>query len=375
MAWHPVRMISFRRRQGTTASASLAALATASVLLAGCSGSSDAASSSSTAPTSGSPSGSGSAAPSPSTSASSTAAPTAALTPAAATQAASQVFSAAAQSQTGNSAAAAAARDQAFTGAALRTAVADARLARIAPQLTLGTPAITAEHLGVLAISQGTGYPRAIVVQTTPKASLYPVIYLLTSPNAATAFRIASSALLLPAAAVHRFGPLASGSPLVTSGSGLVASPVNLLNAYAKGLSYPVQQVANPPYAPGDRFASQVRQNAAAEAAAVKVQAGFTQRHQVLPTSTVAVRQADGGALVFGVMQRTDSFAVKKTQKIKPSGGLLAFEPKLKAVTSKAQLTTLEAVVLELPARGSSGAPARATLVAASEHLVAGSGS
>lgn len=293
-----------------------------------------------------------------------------------ATRIATSLLSAAAQAETDNGAAAARARGQAFTASALQASVADAKLAAVAPQLSLGRPAITAERPGVLAISRG-GYPRVIVAQAEPKGSLYPVLYLLSSTAPSRPHRIAASALMLPATAVHGFAPLSIGSPLLSSAAGQtkaagLSTPVGTLaSTYAKSLSYPVAKVSNPPFGGGDRFAAQLRQNAALEASQVKGQAVFTQRHSVVPASVYAVGQADGGVLVFATLQRRDDFAVQKTQQLRPSRGLLAFEPKLKTVRSHATLTTLEFLVFQVPARSTGG---RATLLAASEHLVGATG-
>jgi hypothetical protein len=83
------------------------------------------------------------------------------------------------------------------------------------------------------------------------------------------------------------------------------------------------------------------------------------------------VRQASGDALVFGVMERTDSFEVKSGQAVNTVANkefvLLTGK---KRVTQAASITTLEFVVFAVPR--STG---QATLVAAREQAVAGSGS
>ena len=121
----------------------------------------------------------------------------------------------------------------------------------------------------------------------------------------------------------------------------------------------------------GDSFSGQVRSGAAAAAKAVATQATFTQVHKVVPGSTLTVRQADGGALVFGVVERTDLFTVKKGQSINTVGNkafvLLSGK---KRVATRASITTLEFVVFAVPR--STG---QATLIAAREQIVAGSGS
>jgi len=114
-----------------------------------------------------------------------------------------------------------------------------------------------------------------------------------------------------------------------------------------------------------------VRGKAAGTAKAVAGQARFSQVHKVVPTSVYAVRQANGDALVFGVLERVDTFAVKRGQAVNTSANkefvLLTGK---KRITRRATITTLDFVVFVVPR--SSG---RATLVAASEQVVAGSGS
>ena len=114
-----------------------------------------------------------------------------------------------------------------------------------------------------------------------------------------------------------------------------------------------------------------MRAKAAGIAKAVATQATFSQVHKVIPSSVYAVRQSGGGALVFGVIERTDSFAVKSGEAVNTAANkefvLLSGK---KRVTRAATLTTLEFVVFAVPR--SSG---EARLVAASEQVVAGSGS
>src|SRR5665647_2027696 len=84
-----------------------------------------------------------------------------------------------------------------------------------------------------------------------------------------------------------------------------------------------------------------------------------------------AVRQADGGALVFGVIVRTDSFAVKSGQAVNTvANKAFVLLSGKKKVTKSASITTVEFVVFSVPRD-----TGRATLVAASEQVVAGSGS
>jgi hypothetical protein len=225
-------------------------------------------------------------------------------------------------------------------------------------------------HPKLLAVSRGFGYPRFIVAQTVASEGGLPVLHLLTSPDAATPYRIATSVEMVPPAHVNPFDPLGQGSPLVTRGAGLVATPAKLMSLYAAQMAFPAKPVRKPPFV-ADSFSSQVRSGAAGVSKAVAVQAKFAQVHKVSPGSVHGVGQPDGGALVFGVIERTDSFTVKQGQNIKTSANkafvLLSGK---KSIHRSAAITTLEFVVFAVPA---SGGPA--TLVAAREQIVAGSGS
>ena len=280
-----------------------------------------------------------------------------------------RAFTAAAQAESATGAQADQARATAYTGAALTAARAKARLDSVQPGLGGGPPALSPSQPGLLAVSRGFGWPRVMVAQTVPAEGSLPVLHLLTSPNAVTPYRIAISASMLPNSTVRRFDPLAQGSRLVTDGTGLAVKPATLLTTYAASLSYPSRRVADPAFMP-DPFATQIRQNAASQASSVAAQSGFTQQHEVVPGGTYAVEQAGGGALVFSLMRRTDTFTVKPGQKLTAPKEFTALVPGQSQITSRATMTTLELVVFGVPA-----AKGDATLLAASEQLVAAAGS
>ena len=257
----------------------------------------------------------------------------------------------------------------AYTGEGLRAANARVKLAKVQPTGAV-SPLLAPQQPRLLAVPRGFGYPRVILAQTVASEGPLPILYLLTSPDAATPYRIRASATMLLATSLKPFDSLAKGSPLVTDGTGLAVVPAALLGAYAAGMAFPAKAVANPPFL-ADIFSGQVRAKAASVAKAVAAQATFSQTHKVVPESVYAVREAGGDALVFGVIERTDSFAVKTGQAVNTAENkefvLLTGK---KRVTKSATITRLEFVVFAVP-RSS----ARATLVAASEQVVAGSGS
>ncbi len=278
-------------------------------------------------------------------------------------------FTAAQQGEATTGAAAQAALTTAYTGEALRAAKARVRLVAVQP-VSAKSPVLTPLQPRLLAVSRGSGFPRLMVAQTVAAEGSLPVLHLLMSPDAATPYRISMSATMLPSSTVKPFDPLAQGSPLLTNGAGLVVSGTALLGAYAAGMAFPAKAVTNPPFV-ADPFSTQVRVRAVSLAKAVSTQAKFSQVHKVVPSSVYAVRQANGDALVFGVIERTDLVTVKKGQAVNTaSNKAFVLLSGKKRVTKSASITTFEFVVFEVPQ-----SKGRAVLVAASEQVVAGSGS
>lgn len=279
-----------------------------------------------------------------------------------------RAFTAVQQVEVTTGAAAQAAARTAYTSEGLRAANARIKLAKLRP--TVADSPLVAPKQPLLAVSRGFGYPRVIITQTVASEGSLPILHLLTSPNAATPYRIRVSATMLPDSSVKRFDPLHRGSPLVTDTKGLAVAPAALLNAFAVRMAFPAKAAANPPFA-ADPFSVQVRAKAAGVAKSVATQATFSQVHKVIPSSVHAVRQASGDALVFGVIERTESFTVKSGQSVNTAANKeFALLSGKKRVTKVASITTLEFVVFAVPR--SSG---QARLVAATEQVVAGSGS
>jgi hypothetical protein len=272
--------------------------------------------------------------------------------------------------------AAKAALRNAYTLEGLRAAGGRVKLAKVQPASTASPLRVPRPTL--LAVSRGSGFPRFIVAQTVASEGGVPTLHLLISPDAATPYRICMSVEMVPPATVTPFDPLSSGSslvpnttgPSVGNGDGLAVAPQDLMKLYAAQMAYPAKPVRKPPFS-ADPFASQVQAGAAAVAKAVAVQASFSQAHRVMPNSVYAVRQASGDALVFGVIERQDYFKVKAGQNVNTAANkaFVVLTGK-KAITKTATITTLEFVVFAVPR--STG---QATLVAAREQIVAGSGS
>jgi hypothetical protein len=256
-------------------------------------------------------------------------------------------------------------RAEALTGGALAVADAASRLEAQAPRTT--APLTRTDPPKVLAVSRGTGWPRVMLVQTTTQDGA-AVLNLLTSADARTPFRLSAAARMHPGATVAALDPLGKGSRLVTDASQLAVTPDALLQQYAASLAFP-RPTAAKDVDTTDPFSTAVRANAAAQAKSFGTLAALTQEHVVHPKDTVAIELRDGGALVFALMERTDSITLKPGGKsLTPSAEFQRLVGK-KTLAKSAELRSYESVVFTVPTQG------RASVVAADEVLFSAKGS
>lgn len=258
-------------------------------------------------------------------------------------------------------------REEALTGSALAVATAASKLeADPAPAATTA-PLTRTEAPKVLAVSRGTGFPRLILAQTaTPEGAAR--LNLLTSPDATTPFRLSASVTMAPGTEVAALDPLDAGSPLVTPDTELAVAPDPLVTQYAASLAYPKPTKAGA-VDTDDPFATSVRANAAAQAKAFGKLATLTQKHVALPKQTVSIALRGGGALVFSLLERTDTITLKPGgRSLTPSAEFQRLVKK-KTLTKSAELKSYETVVFTVPAEG------RAGVVGADEVLFSAKGS
>ena len=255
-------------------------------------------------------------------------------------------------------------RVEALTGSALAVANAASRLETDAPAPT--APLTRAEPPKVLGVSRGTGWPRLILVQTST-AENGAVLNLLVSPDAKTPYRLSAAAPMQPGATVAALDPLSTGSPLVAPGAKLAAQPANLLKEYAASLAYP-KPVATTDVDAAEPFAAAIRGHAAEQAKTFGKLATLKQTHTVEPDSTVAIALRGGGALVFGLLERTDTITLRPGGKsLTPSADFQRLVRK-KTLTKSAELKSYETVVFTVPVEG------KAQVVAVDEVLFSAQG-
>ena len=256
-------------------------------------------------------------------------------------------------------------RAKALTGAALTVSNADSRLARAGSTAT--EPVTKPEAPKVLGISRGNAWPRVMLVQSSREDGR-TALNLLVSESATEPFKLASSAPMQPGTSVAALDSLDQGSPLNPSGKGLAITPEALLAEYAASLGYP-KATAAPHVNRSDVFAQSVRANARSQAKSLSKLATLTQKHVPQPEGTVAISLKDGGAVVFGLLERTDTIALKPSGKsLTPSEDFQKLIGK-KTLDDQAQMRTYETVVFTVPPKSGT-----ASLVAVDETLVSAKG-
>jgi hypothetical protein len=256
-------------------------------------------------------------------------------------------------------------RAQAYTGTALAVANAASRLQAGAAAPT--APLTRTEPPKVLGVSRGAQWPRLILVQTSTTEGR-AVLNLLVSPDARTPFRLSAAAPMQPGAAVAALDPVTSGSPMVTVATELAAQPDALLKEYAASLAYPKPVPAKDVNAT-DPFSTAIRAHAAEQAKTFGKLATLRQTHTTEPDGTVAIALRGGGALVFALLERTDTITLRPGGKsLTPSAEFQRLVRK-KTLTKSAELKSYETVVFTVPATG------KAEVVAVDEVLFSAKGS
>ena len=255
-------------------------------------------------------------------------------------------------------------RAKALTGAALTVSTADSRLAKAGSAAT--EPVTKPTEPKVLAISRGTAWPRVMLVQGTREDGA-TVLNLLTSAEASAPFKLAASAPMQAGSKVAALDAINEGSPLNPRGTGLAIAPKDLLAEYAASLAYPTPKPAAHINS-GDRFTHAVLTNARTQAASLGKLATLTQKHTPQPEDTVVISLKDGGAVVFGLIERIDAITLKPTGKsLTPNPDFQKLLGK-QMLTKQAEMRTFETVVFTVPPKG------RANLVAVDETLVSAKG-
>ncbi|HMT31584.1 MAG TPA: hypothetical protein PKC73_01695 [Dermatophilaceae bacterium] len=222
------------------------------------------------------------------------------------------------------------------------------------------------DSIKVLAISRGPEYPRTIAVTATTAQSASPVLVLLQAPDTAAGYRIVSQATLVPGAPTVQFEALSAGAAVATDGSGLAMGVGDVASAYAASVAFP-RPAADARFT-ADTFAAELLKNAQAQAGTLSRSGTLAQVHAALATPSALRLSAGRGALVFGILDRTDTLTETTTNALTPSREFTILSGKT-LIDKKAVLKSAEFLVWYVPESG------KVALLAAADQLVGASGS
>jgi hypothetical protein len=265
----------------------------------------------------------------------------------------------------GDAKAAAASREKVLTGDALAVAQAEAARGTEPASTELAAP----RPPTVVAQSAGRDWPRAILAATLDEDTNTQFLHVMLSEKPEQPFRIAASVPMFGGAELPALGDAADGAPLldVETTDGLALAPKAAVAAYAAALAHPKPK-ATEAVSVDDPFSTGLRTTAAAQTKALGKLGTLTQVHTPALDGAVTFRLADGGAVTFGLMRRTDTIAVRPTAKELVLPAEYAKVTGKKKVTKRLTLNSLEPFIMVVPATG------KAEVIGASELLVGGKG-
>jgi hypothetical protein len=258
-----------------------------------------------------------------------------------------------------------AAREAAFSGPALESAHAWAKTLPGKTAQQKADAQLSATGAKVIAISRTGDEPEQLLVQTTLEKTKAAVLALLVADAAGPGFKVAALTPMLAEARVDALDPTATGSAAIGAGDGLAITPEEAMQAFADSVRFP--DPGETTALVEDPLTAQLRQSAVAQDKAISASGAFSQAHE--PKDVIGgLRLKDGaGAIVFTHIVRTDSIALRKAAKLKPSKDL-ALLTGIEQITTEATLTSNQLIAFVIPTTGA------ARVVAASDQLVAGAG-
>lgn len=253
-------------------------------------------------------------------------------------------------------------RKELLSGPALREVQ-----AAVATKDTSGLATSAPDDLDVLAVSRGTHWPRAILA--TSRTGDVQHLHVLVAERADTAYTLFADVPMAAGASVPALPPVEDGTPVR-----LAAAPEQgvrtAARSWAKGVAFPVAKSAPKDVSVGDAFSMALKKNARQTRRELDDLGYYAQRHTVAKGETVSFELADGGAISFVPMTRTDT--IRGTNKLQEIG-IGQAEVKRLLDTSKVRraisLKHAETLALVTPADG------KARVVGASEVVESAAGS
>jgi hypothetical protein len=246
----------------------------------------------------------------------------------------------------------------AYTDLALRLAAPTYVVEKVLAPTTNDSEDVLAPSVALsrVVVTSGRAFPRLLIAIGKPEGAGAPQLSVLRTPDVRTPYRVATRADLLPGAVLPETAASSRGAAVLPADvSGLVSTPTKALADYARLLQ--TGRSAGTSFAP-DIVVRSVRENAAGQAKGVRAVATYSQVHRPQAQGVHVVRTTDGGALVVAAIDRFDRFTVRKgAGTIKPPAAYTALSRGVAKITKRAEVTTVQVVVMVLPPHG--GGPAR----------------
>jgi hypothetical protein len=243
--------------------------------------------------------------------------------------------------------------DARLVGPYRELAVADAAVA--AKRKRKPTAAATVERQQLI-VPSSTGWPRFFVTVGPSSATSTPVLRVLRSRSARDPYGLWAEPVLIPGVTLPQVNAATSGAPAVSADAGgLVLAPKEVLSRFASYLNGGAKMTASTPFRRSVYSDQLLARLAGDKKVAKKVGGTVSSKHSVVgDTPPLAVRTADGGALVFGELSQKYVLTVKKGK-----GSIRIDDKDLQALaggktsfSSSITRTALEVVVFSVPPRG-----------------------
>jgi hypothetical protein len=230
-------------------------------------------------------------------------------------------------------------------------ALADARIA--AEQKQAVTKPATLQGLRLI-VTTNVGWPRYFIAVGNSSQASTPVLRVLSSASPRTPYGLWAEPSMLPGATLPETAAESTGSALVAADAdGFVASPKEVLSGFAGYLNAGAKTSSSRQFQ-RSIYSDQLLQQLAADRKGLKAVATVSSKHVVAAGEPLALRTADGGALVIGELEQTYVIRIKKGKgKVKVTDKrLAALAGGTAQIRKTLTRTAVEVVVFHVPARG-----------------------
>jgi hypothetical protein len=205
-----------------------------------------------------------------------------------------------------------------------------------------------------LIVPTSNSWPRFFVAVGTTRTTSTPVVRVLKSSAPRSPYGLWAEALMLPGATLPQTAPVGTGSAvLAPDADGFVMTPKEALSGFAGYVNAGATSTASKQFR-RSVFSDQLQQRLAADRTGpLSKVATVSSTHTVGSSEPLALRTADGGALVFGELKQEYVITVKKGKGTVAitDNNLAALAGGQQKIKESLTRTAVEIVVLNVPPR------------------------